>query len=136
MMIRNLKILGLALVASLAVGALGASAASATDLFTTENGESVLLTGTSHNGRFTITAGSNLLFECTTSSFAGTAQNGASEVTVEPSYTGKVNATPHGSSCSSSIGDFTFDQEGCHYTFTGNTTGTEGGKTDATVWVV
>jgi len=130
-MIRNLKILGLALVAVLAMGAMSASAASATDFFTTSNKNPALLTGTSHDHKFSIGATS---FQCTTSVFTGTAVHGASEATVLPKYTGVLSATPHETPCTSSLGTVTVHVNDCHYRLTGNTTGSDVG-TDATVWI-
>jgi len=130
-MIRNLKILGLALVAVLAMGAMFASAASATDFFTTSNQKKALLTGTSHDHKFSIGATS---FQCTTTVFTGTAVHGASEATVLPKYTGVLNATPHETPCTSSLGTVTWHVNDCHYRLTGNTTGSDSG-TDATIWI-
>ncbi len=137
-MIRNLKAMGLALVAVFAISALTASAAlAATDVFTTADTNPVLLTGVGHDHVFT-TGGTK--FECTTSKFAGTAQNKATTATVDPEYSGKIGQTPHNNDgsvaaeCNSSIGTVTVHMNGCHYTLTGNTTGSDSG-TDATVWI-
>ena len=51
-----------------------------------------------------------------------------------PSYTGKVNETPHGTKCSATLGSITFDVNDCHFKLTGSTTGSDSG-TDATVWI-
>jgi hypothetical protein len=137
-MIRNLKALGLALVAVFAMSALSASSASAVDHFTNTlgAGKPALLTGTSHGHEFKITP--NIAsFGCTTSKFTGTAFDGSAEVTVDPEYTGTFNQTPHETHCNSSLGKITVDMNGCHYVLTGNTTGEDPpvvGK-DATVWI-
>jgi hypothetical protein len=92
-MIRNLKFLGLALVAVMAMSAMVASAASA-DLFNSEK-ENTTLTGTQEkhleggvekNDRF-ITAGG--ILECTSATYKGTqATKTSSTVTVAPTYSG------------------------------------------------
>jgi hypothetical protein len=130
-MIRNLKVLGLALGAVFAFSAMAASSASAIDTFTVEGGGSVAVSGLSHNNKFEITGpGTNV--KCTTSTFSGTATNGASSLTITPTYTGKVEETPHGVPCTSSIGTATIDMNSCDYDLTGTTTGSDTG-TDAIV---
>jgi hypothetical protein len=120
-MTRNLKALGLALVAVFAVSAMTASAASATDLFTVGNGKSALMTGISHTSEFKITP-NGPSFNCTTARYAATAVHKASEATVDTLYEGKVNATPHNAECSASVGSITaVDMNGCDYDLTGNT---------------
>ncbi len=95
-MIRNLKALGLALVAVLAMSAMAASAASANnDVFTVGNGKpSALLTGVGHTDVFKITP-NNKFFECTLSKFAGTVLNNATTATVDAEYSKTINMTPH-----------------------------------------
>ncbi|HEY5815726.1 MAG TPA: hypothetical protein VIS95_05240 [Solirubrobacterales bacterium] len=133
-MIRNLKALGLALVAVFAMSAMTASAASATDFFTTANQEPAYLTGSSHDNIFNIPGGSS--FQCTTSAFDGTGVHGGSTVTVLPTYSGILNETPHTNpKCTASLGTVTIDVNHCHYVLTGNTTGSDNG-TDATVSIV
>jgi hypothetical protein len=129
-MIRNLKALGLAVVAVFAMSAMTASAASATDFFTTSK-ESAWLTGTSHDNKFSL---GNTNFECTTSKFTATVENGKSVATALPNYTGRINETPHGTACDATLGTVTIDVNDCHYKLTGETTGSDGG-TDATVWI-
>jgi hypothetical protein len=135
-MIRNLKALGLALVAVFAVGAMSASAASATDLFTVGNGKtSALMTGVSHGSKFEITGGGPN-FSCTTAKYAGTAVNAASEATVDALYEGTANATPHTADCNASVGSITaVDMNGCDFDLTGNTNNEDpvGSGKDATI---
>jgi hypothetical protein len=139
-MTRNLKALGLALIAVFAMGAVVASSASAVadDHFTTTK-PSALVTGVSHNNKFEITGGPK--FECTTSKFTGTFLNNSTEITIDPEYTGKIGHTPHNTSptvaaeCNATGGDITVDMNGCHYDLTGNTTGLDKGLVDATVWI-
>lgn len=134
-MLRNLKTLGLVLVTVCATGVMASSAAAVTDSFTTSGGGTALLTGVSHDNAFTITNPSPVKFECTTAKLAGTIVNGSSEMTVDKEYSGLINATPHSTKCSSSIGEVTVDMNGCDYRLTGSTTGMDGGQTDATVWI-
>jgi hypothetical protein len=137
-MTRNLKALGLALVAVFATAAMTASAASASDAFTSTK-EKVIVTGTSHDNIFKIT-GANTDFTCTTSQFTGTVINKSTEATVLPKYTGIVNKTPHEShECTASLGNVTIDTNDCHYILTGNTDkedpADKTGKKDAKVWI-
>ncbi len=138
-MIRNLKAMGLALVAVFAMSALAASAASAaTDVFTVAGGGSTLLTGVGHNHVFT--AG-NTKVECTTSKFTGTVVHNATTATVDPEYTGKIGQTPHNNDgsvaaeCNATGGTATVHLNGCHIVWSGSTTGSDNG-TDATIWIV
>lgn len=132
-MIRNLKALSLTLTAIFAIGGLGASTSAATDFFTTTKG-SALVTGISHNHELIFTEGSGMLYNCTTTKYAGTFSNGSSELTVEPQYSGTKNVAPHTSHCNTSIGNVEIDTNGCHYVLTGATTGSDNG-TDATIWL-
>ncbi len=133
-MIRNLKALGLALVAVFAIGAITASAALAVEDHFTATKASALLTGTSTDNIFKITGGPS--FECTTSQFTATGVNNSTEVTVDPSYTGRIGVTPHGTQCTGTpIGNVTIDMNSCDYDLTGKTTGSDGGLTDATISV-
>jgi hypothetical protein len=148
-MIRNLKALGLALVAVFAMGALSASSASAvTDVITTEGGTPALLTGVATHTpagsgtaeTFNIT-GANKRFQCTTAKFAATVINGngaTTDITVDAEYSGKLDATPHGTPCNSTLGDVTVDMNGCDYNLSGNTNGTdpkEAGSVHGKVWI-
>ncbi len=131
-MIRHLQTSGLCLLVFFAVVSLGASA-NAADTFTTTK-ESALLTSVTHNSVFQIT-GSGLKVECTTARFAAVLKNGSTEAEIDSEYVGKINETPHGTACSSAIGNVTLDTESCHTRSTGQTTGSDGGQTDATVWM-
>jgi len=139
-MIRNLKALGISLVAMFAMGALSASAASAVDVVTT-GASPALLTGVGHNHVLSADPrGSGIEFQCTTSKFAATVKSGESEITADVAYEGTLNATPHTEvHCNSSAGTLTIDMNECDYKLTGETTGTLPAKTgeakDATVWI-
>lgn len=119
-MIRNLKALGLALVAVLAMGAVvgGASASAAT--FHSEK-ETTILTG-ANVGNHVFSSGS-LAVTCTGATFAGTSKGTgsagnftASTLTLHPTYTG----------CSDNVfgGTDTVDTTGCNYVFSATTNGT------------
>ena len=137
-MTRNLKTLGLALVALSAMSALSASSASAVDVVTT-GVSPALLTGVGLNHQLSAHSGTPK-FECTTAKFAATVNSGDSEITADVAYEGTLNATPHTDHhCNSSSGTLTIDMNGCGYILTGETTGTApaghtAGK-DATVWI-
>lgn len=142
-MIRNLKALGLSLVAVCAMGALSASTASATDFFTNTGDGPALMTGVSHDNVFETAGGAK--FECTTSRFAATAGDGSSEATVEVEYSGtpvvageseaEKEAKDTTTHCKATGGQVTIDMNGCHYMLTGSTTGDDPTDTDATVWI-
>jgi hypothetical protein len=126
-MIRNLKALGLALVAVVALSAMAASSASAVDKVTTTPATAVL-TGVSHVGKFKVTSGTQPVTECTTSKYAAKITSGASEITVEPTYEGTLGVTPHvaGEHCNiTGGGRATVDMNGCDFDLTGNTTQTD-----------
>lgn len=112
-MIRNLKALGLALVAVLAMGAVAANGASAHEF--TSSSATTYLSGTSESGttdKFTVSAiFGTLTIECH-GSFTGT-QSGtvADEVTVTPSYS---NCLFNGEAAS-------VDVNGCDYNFDSDT---------------
>lgn len=131
LMVRNLKAIGSVFAAVFAVGGM-ASTASAIDVFTASK-STALVTGISHDMRYKFTA-IETEFGCTAWKLAGTFVNGASEMTVETTYTGGFNETPHGAACTSTIGQLTYDMNGCHERLTGSTTGSDNG-TDATVWI-
>jgi hypothetical protein len=132
-MIDRMRVLGFALMAVLALGAVAASSASAVDAFTSSSGN-VVLTGNSvgEPNRFTIT-GPNVKVECFVANFAGTAQNlPVQEVTLKPEYKGTTSN--HGSpKCESDVGEMTVDVNGCAYILTGRTTQIDNGKVDAVV---
>jgi hypothetical protein len=137
-MIRNLKALGLALFAVLALGALAASSASAVDTITTTNAsETVSGTGTNHVFKVTNGASEELVsVKCTTSTFDGTVTKGSAHSNFTATYVGTLNTTPHSTHCSSSIGEAQVTMEGCTYDLTGTTTGSDPpAGTDATVSV-
>jgi hypothetical protein len=142
-MTRNLKVLGLALIAVFALSAVIASAASAVTIhkFTTTaaNGKAVLTgdqVGTEAENAFS-TKGKNLPIECNAAnvSYKGTVGNGATEVTVHPTY---GLATPAKTTCKSPLGEASIVTTGCNYIITGetspftNTSGVSEGE-DATV---
>jgi hypothetical protein len=123
-MIRNLKALGLALVAVVALSAMAASSASAVDKVTTTPATAVL-TGVSHVGLFRITNPSPISIQCTTSKYAAKVTSGASEITVETTFEGTLGVTPHvaGEHCNFTGGArMTVDMNGCDFDLTGNTT--------------
>jgi hypothetical protein len=137
-MIGSLKALALVLSAMVVLGAMGASTTFAADVFTAPpEGGTPVLTGTGHDSVFKITpaGGGTVPVECTTANFSATVENGAEEATVFASYVGKPNETPHGAACESAFGSVTVDMNGCDYKLTGNTTGSDEGKADATVWI-
>jgi hypothetical protein len=128
-MTRNLKALGLALVAMLALGAMSAASASATDRVTTEEntGEGITAVRGELN-RFEITGGPEVV--CETANFAGTVDNGDTTGTFVPEYSGEPGeGAPH-VDCTSSAGPALVDMNECAYILSGNTV--EG---DAEVWV-
>lgn len=123
-MIRNLKALGLALVAMFAMSAMASSTASAqtTDLLTSGINKT-FLTGTSHDNAFKITSPATE-FKCTTAKFSGEIDKATvSEATVKASYNGTTNIVPHTTHCSSSVGQVTVDMNSCDYLLTGKTDG-------------
>ncbi len=135
-MIRNLKLLGLALGAVFAFSAMAASSASAVDTFTTSAGASDTATGVGTDNEFKIT-GPEAFVKCTTAHFSGTITNGSAHATITPTYTGRLNETPHGTKCDSfANGTSTVNMNGCDYELSGNTTGTDAGATDATVSII
>lgn len=124
-MIRNLKALGLALIAVLAMGALVAGNASAAgERFHSEK-ELTILTGENETGNIHVFKSGSLEIKCTTAKFAGTSKGvsaGANDfvattVTVHPTYTG----------CSDNIfgGTDTVDTAGCNYVFSSETNATK-----------
>ena len=117
-MTRNLKALGLALVAAMALSAIGAQGASAVveHSFRSDSATgSTILTGsieTSTKDKFFPSAGSTPI-ECSVGTFSGTvSENPADTVTVHPKYSScKLgNATAH------------VTTEGCNYIFDSDTT--------------
>jgi cytoskeletal protein RodZ len=126
-MTRNLKIMGLALVAAFALGA----SASAHE-FTSPNlseGETVHVTASSSNAVFS-TKTAAVGIECETNEATDTAENPASEITVKPTYEG----------CTAGfLGKAWINRKGCAYVLFSETTthkDTEGNdETDAPVTI-
>lgn len=110
-MIRNFKVLGLTLVAALALGAMGASAASAQNYHFTSSQEHTTLTGKQvGTDVFTVDAGKT---SCEEANYSGT-QSGttALEITLVPSYS-QCKVEP--------IGSAVIDMNSCDYVFTAKT---------------
>jgi hypothetical protein len=126
-MTRNLKALGLTLIATFALGAMSAAPAVATDVFTAESEEEV----TTASGTAVLTTTVGPSFKCTTAHFAGTITNGATEGTVNASYSGEAYVIPHTTECSTSYGPMTVTMNECAYILSGETD--ENG--DARIWI-
>jgi hypothetical protein len=106
-MIRKSKIMGLAIVAVLAMSALGASAAQAVPVISTSvSPVSVHGTGEGVGEAFTV---DGVTTECKVSHYTGTATNGSSTLTLHPTYT---ECVLKGTSIS-----VTVDTTGCDYVF-------------------
>ena len=119
MMTRNLKALGLAVVAVFAMSAVVASAASAQEgVLTVEGTQAIHAESSEH--KFTSPAGT---IECTKSTFAATVESGAASATITPSYTG---------TCTAAGAPATVDTNGCHFVIDDVTT-TGNGDYSATV---
>jgi hypothetical protein len=118
-MTRNLKIMGLALVAMLALGASAASSASAQHQFTSDEADPVYLTAESSNAVFS-TKTATIGVECETNEAVGSAESPTEEVTVTPTYEG----------CTAGfLGEAPVDMTGCSYVLFSETTehlGTDG----------
>jgi hypothetical protein len=111
MMIRNAKILGLALVAVLAMSAMVASAASATKFTAAKYPATVKGTQTGGGHVFEVGGGK---VTCTGATFTGTLSAASEEMTMTPNYTG---CTAFGFIGAEVTG---FGSEGCDYLFTTN----------------
>lgn len=140
-MIRNLKTLGLALVAVLAFGAIAASGASAAveHTFNSEL-EKTVLTGDNDglgalNLSVTNKGGTKLTVSCTTASFAGD-QTGktADGITLHPTF-GKANTKGEAGSCKLGGIGATVTTTGCNFTFDSDTSANGLGGEDATTSV-
>ena len=134
-MTRNLKALGLALLAVSSMGAMTASSASAvTDIMTVDNGTQATVTAISHDHVFT-TAGTK--FECTTAKFTSTVVDGGSTFTVTASYEGTTNVVPHTTHCAGIFGTLTIDMNGCDYKLTGHTDADHSPEVDShgRIWI-
>jgi hypothetical protein len=130
-MTRNLKALGLALVAMFTLGIM-ASSASATDLLTVPKAPvSLKVTGGTSELKIT---GTPSVLKChhfkavVEATSTATKEATAKEIT----YTGKKEDTEN-HECESSFGNITVDMNGCDYDLTGETTGKDELKEDATV---
>ena len=116
-MTRNLKVLGLALVAAVAVSAALTSAAQGATKFTCAS-YPCILTGEpiSHNGTkdHTITLNTGLSVSCSTVTFEGTIAKALENesVTITPTYHGCISGPG---------GPVTVDMNGCDYVFRGGT---------------
>ena len=116
-MTRNLKTLGLAIVAVLAMSAMVASAAQASVEFTAPSYPATLSGNQATTHVFTVetTSGDNITTTCTTASFHGTISGPNTAQTITPTYTG----------CTAFGLEATVKFEGCDYVFhPGATTGT------------
>lgn len=120
-MARKFKALGLALVASFALSAFGASAAQATFSFTTSTATTDL-TGSIDPGFKDVFTTSEGTVECTTIAFTGTGKEAAAkEQSIQPSYSG---CTAFGLSAH-------VNASACTYLFTTPTAGAAGERTGA-----
>lgn len=107
-MIRNIKVLGLAVVAVLAMSAVAASAASAAE-FHSES-ENTTFTGTSEAASVFDAAGATI--SCPSATFSGTATaNTTSSLTVNANY------NPGGTKCTFLFFNVTVNMNGCDYVF-------------------
>lgn len=112
-MIRNLKAMGLAVVAVLALGAMSASAAHATaGTATVEGGGAVGYTATQIGGGHTFTLPGGRTLSCATAVFSGTVTDGSSETVATPTYE-TCHAVVSGSTVPATV-----TLNGCTYRFT------------------
>jgi hypothetical protein len=108
-MIRNLKVVGLALGALFAMSAVGASAAQATSSLDIGSNPAILTAQQKTQLKFTLTA-SGLVVKCTTANLEGTtAASNVTQVTVTPQYSG----------CTLGGTATTIDINGCKFLITG-----------------
>lgn len=112
-MSRNLKVLGLALLAVFSLAALTASAASAASFHSEKETAVITAEGEKINGTTFGTKSSSVTTVCEKETFAGTAKNGATSITVHPTYFG-CNAEPFGAA--------PIDTKGCNYILYAETT--------------
>ncbi len=134
-MTRNLKALGISLVAMLALSSAVVSTASALDTFTVPKAGTILTgTGGPHILQMT---GTSYKSECSHVKIKATAKAApSSQITTEKiEYTGKtpIPAETENTKCESSFGDVTFDPNGCGYVLTGDTAAKDKDTTDARV---
>jgi hypothetical protein len=125
-MTHNLKALGLALVAVLALGAMAASAAQANKqgILTTENGGSVTLDGVEDAANYFLDTESNQKWECPGSTFVGH----RAEVTPHeliPNKSTQATITPNYVNCSSATHKTTVTMNECDLVFKIGQTTTE-----------
>jgi len=132
-MTRNLKALGLALVAVFAMSVVGASAAQAASHHFDGTVGDALEAHALTTQIFKPVTGEPKQFECTEIKVAGKVEEAtATSVTVEPLYSGCTAFTPPETTVSASV-----KPNGCHYRFTGvTTTGNPTGGEHATVDVI
>lgn len=126
-MVRNSKVLGLALVAALALCAVAASAAIAK--FDSEAEVTTLHGAQSTTHQFTVSAGT---ITCSTATFTGTqtgAWNGSSytaeDITINPTYEKCVG-----------LGESHVNMNGCQYTLTAGETSEEGTRVGGEVHII
>jgi hypothetical protein len=118
-MIRNLKTLGLAMLALCAFGAVAAQAASAHQ-FTSESGATIL-TG-AQVGEHVFTAEGNEV-RCTTATFSGTQLGTESDqITIHPEYGKGLDEKGEPGKCRFSALTATVTTTGCNYVFDSDTT--------------
>jgi hypothetical protein len=134
---RDLKLLGLALTAVLALAAMATPSAWAVDVFTVPS-EDTTMSG--FGGPAIISFAGSHDLECSHTFFEITIKKtGQSEVkTTKVKDTGQtpVPKETENPMCEwAPLGGATADFNGCEYVFTGNTTGSAEGKTDATMWI-
>jgi hypothetical protein len=122
-MIRNLKVLGLAVMAMCALGAMTASVASAQGKLTSETGGAVTLTGLNTipfvTGQNALTAFGGKT-ECAAPHYTGHKVNVTPHVAI-PSGSTEATITPHYGKCTTTSSEGTFpstvDMNGCDYRF-------------------
>lgn len=140
-MSRNLKMLGLALAAVFAFGAIAASGASAAveHTFNSEIEKTVLTGDNDGLGSLTLTvtgkSGTKVPVTCTTASFAGDqAGKTADGITLHPTF-GKPNTKGEAGSCKLAGLGVTITTTGCNFTFDSDTSANGLGGEDATTSV-
>jgi len=123
----NLRAMGIALCAALALGATAAASASA-ETFTNNAADGIAhLTAEADpegggSQDFETTTGESKVVKCSEVQISGTAENGAEELTVEPTYGNCGIWETREPEVTEKVAGATIDTEGCHYLFTGETT--------------
>ena len=110
-MTRNLKALGLALMAAFALSAVGATAAQALEADVGAGGQTITgnqLNESAPHNNHSFVLSSGRAFACSTAVFDGTIENGDTEVTVTPTYSGCL---------SNGTQPATVTHNGCDYRF-------------------